>query len=155
MARPIALLRVAALLLAALAVVALGSCDSDPSIAALDASRRVERRPIGPLPGSPEPPARRNPYRDDATAIADGRRFFVAFNCYGCHGGRAGGGMGPSLRDRDWLYGASDEDIFDSIADGRAHGMPAFGSMLPEETIWKLTSYVTSLRTAREPERPQ
>ena len=27
-----------------------------------------------------------------------GRALFIAHNCYGCHGGRAGGGMGPDLR---------------------------------------------------------
>jgi cytochrome c oxidase cbb3-type subunit 3 len=150
-----ALVRVLTLLIAPLVVLALAGCDSDRSIAAVDAARPAVHKPVGPLPGVPEPPGQPNPFRDDATAITDGRRFFVAFNCYGCHGGRAGGGMGPSLRDVDWLYGSTDEDIFDSIADGRAHGMPAYGRMLPADTIWKLTAYVTSLRTAREAEPPQ
>ena len=62
--------------------------------------------------------------------------------------------MGPSLRDERWLYGSSEAQIFDSIASGRAHGMPAWGTMLPESEIWKLTAYIRSLRTDDEPDRP-
>ena len=62
--------------------------------------------------------------------------------------------MGPSLRDVDWLYGSSDEAIFSSIAEGRGKGMPAWGSRIPDEQIWKLVSYIRSLRTASEPDPP-
>lgn len=95
-----------------------------------------------------------NPYAGDREAITEGRRLFVWFNCYGCHGGRAGGGMGPSLRDVEWLYGNKPADIFDSIAAGRPHGMPAWGLMLPDEQIWKLTAYITALGTELEPDPP-
>ena len=84
-----------------------------------------------------------------------GRRLFVTMNCSGCHGGRAGGGMGPSLRDTDWIYGNSDADIFSSIAQGRAHGMPAWGTRLPLDSIWMLVAYVVSLRTPGEPDAPR
>ena len=58
-----------------------------------------------------------NPYSPtDPIAVVDGRKWFKLYNCSGCHGGRAGGGMGPSLRDVDWLYGDTDAQIFDSIA---------------------------------------
>jgi cytochrome c oxidase cbb3-type subunit 3 len=63
--------------------------------------------------------------------------------------------MGPSLRDRTWLYGNSDAHIFDSIAEGRARGMPAWGTKLPEDQIWKLVAYIQSLHTSREPQPPQ
>lgn len=126
-----------------------------------DAQRGVEGvpgrdDPVGPLPGPSQPrPAMKNPYADDDAAVQAGRKLFVAFNCSGCHGGHAGGGMGPSLRDEDWLYGNDPADIFDSIAEGRAHGMPAWGSLLPPQYIWQLVSYVGSLRTAREADPPQ
>jgi cytochrome c oxidase cbb3-type subunit 3 len=113
--------------------------------------------PVGPVPG----PARalqreaKNPYADDPQARAEGRRMFVAFNCSGCHGGRAGGGMGPSLRDETSIYGSRPADIFDSIAAGRGHGMPAWGTMLPPAQIWQLVSYIQSLRTPQEPDAPQ
>lgn len=62
--------------------------------------------------------------------------------------------MGPSLRDRSWLYGQSAASVFDSIAEGRAHGMPAWGVKVPEEQIWKLVAYIHSMRTEREPAAP-
>jgi len=76
-------------------------------------------------------------------------------NCSGCHGGHAGGGMGPSLRDVDWIYGSGDADIFNSIAQGRANGMPAWATRIPEQSIWMLVAYVKSLRTPREPDPPR
>ena len=97
----------------------------------------------------------RNPYADNAVALREGRKLFVQYNCAGCHGDHGGGGMGPSLRDRSWIYGNSDAHIFDSIAAGRAHGMPAWGTVLPEDLIWKLVAYIQSLRTPLEPEPPQ
>jgi Cytochrome C oxidase, cbb3-type, subunit III len=56
-------------------------------------------------------------------------------NCSGCHGEHAGGGMGPSLRDVDWLYGGADAQVFDSIAHGRANGMPSWGTKLDQDQI--------------------
>ena len=110
---------------------------------------------VGPVPGVGNATREvRNPYGEDVSAVQDGRRIFVAFNCSGCHGGRGGGGMAPSLRDEQWLYGQTDAQIFDSIAAGRANGMPAWGMSLPEPEIWKLVSYIQSLRTEREPDAP-
>lgn len=86
--------------------------------------------------------------------MADGRALFVRMNCSGCHGGRAGGGMGPSLRDEDWLFGNTDAQIFSTIAEGRAHGMPSWSTKLTTEQVWKLVTYIKSLRTANEPQRP-
>jgi len=63
--------------------------------------------------------------------------------------------MGPSLRDESWIYGNSDSSTFGSIAEGRAHGMPAWGVKLPEEQIWKLVVYIHSFRTPDEPEPPE
>jgi cytochrome c oxidase cbb3-type subunit 3 len=115
--------------------------------------------PVGPIPGpaiTGENAAVtvQNPYAGDPSALEQGRQLFVQMNCYGCHGGRAGGGMGPSLRDRKWLYGDTPADIFDSISEGRGKGMPAWGTKLPPDVIWKLVSYIQSLRTANEPDAP-
>lgn len=112
--------------------------------------------PIGPLPGpAREPDGPSNPYADDKAALQEGRQLFKAFNCAGCHGAHAGGGMGPSLRDELWLYGSAQHNIYSSIAQGRANGMPAWGALLPEPEIWKLAAYIGSLRTDREPEPPR
>ena len=62
--------------------------------------------------------------------------------------------MGPSLRDEDWIYGGSAPDVFSSVAEGRAHGMPAWGTKLNQQQIWELVAYIKTMRTPREPEPP-
>jgi cytochrome c oxidase cbb3-type subunit 3 len=110
---------------------------------------------VGPIPGPDVAHEEHgNPYAENMTAMAEGRQLFVRFNCSGCHGGRAGGGMGPSLRDVDWLYGNRDTQIFSSIVEGRAHGMPSWQSRLTADQTWKLVTYIKSLRTRNEPQAP-
>jgi cytochrome c oxidase cbb3-type subunit 3 len=116
----------------------------------------VRAQQLGPTPGPsrdslPEP---KNPFGTNPAAIRVGRRLFGWYNCSGCHGEHAGGGMGPSLRDSTWIYGGTDAHIFASIADGRTKGMPAWGHTLPADQIWKLVAYIKSLRTPREPDKP-
>jgi cytochrome c oxidase cbb3-type subunit III len=117
---------------------------------------------VGPVPGpsgdaagtATDMTSETNPYRQNRTAAAEGRQLFIRFNCSGCHGGRAGGGMGPSLRDVDWLYGDHDAQLFSSIAEGRAHGMPSWQPRMTADQIWKLVTYIKSLRTRNEPNPP-
>jgi cytochrome c oxidase cbb3-type subunit 3 len=112
--------------------------------------------PVGPVPGMATPligPT--DPYIGNATATMEGRKLFVWYNCYGCHGGHGGGGMAPSLRDRTWIYGSTDSDIYNSIAEGRGKGMPAWGLKIPEQQIWELVAYIKSLRTPQEPDPPK
>lgn len=114
------------------------------------------RTPIGPIPGPGNKdinlPA--NPYEGDQVAMVEGRRLFIWFNCYGCHGGHGGGGMGPSLRDPVWIYGSAPAQIFSSIAEGRGKGMPAWGTKLPQDQIWKLVTYIQTLNTSQEVDPP-
>ena len=116
---------------------------------------------IGPIPGPPlgttastARPGPGNPYAGDRAATAEGRQLFIRFNCSGCHGGRAGGGMGPSLRDVDWIYGNTDAQLYGSIAEGRAHGMPSWEPRMTADQIWKLVTYIKALRTSNEPQAP-
>lgn len=95
-----------------------------------------------------------NPYTGDKAAIMAGRQLFTGMNCAGCHSGYAGGGMGPSLRDSLWIYGNSDVQIFSSIAEGRAYGMPAWGGRLQDDQIWRLVAYIRTLGTGNEPVKP-
>ena len=137
-----------------LAASLVAGCNQPIETAAAGSAPAIDT-PVGPIPGPGidlKLPA--NPYASDPVALMEGRKLFVWYNCAGCHGGYAGGGMGPSLRDVQWIYGSSDAHVFDSIAHGRAHGMPAWGTKLPEEQIWKLAAYVKSLRTEREPMPP-
>jgi cytochrome c oxidase cbb3-type subunit 3 len=95
----------------------------------------------------------KNPYAGDAAAAAAGRRLFLAYNCYGCHGGRAGGGMGPSLRDSTKQYGSSDTQLFATIVEGRPAGMPAWGGRIPDAQIWQIITYIRTLGTPEEPDK--
>jgi cytochrome c oxidase cbb3-type subunit III len=98
---------------------------------------------------------RTNPLGRDPVSLEDGRRLFLWYNCYACHGPHGGGAIGPSLRDRVWRYGGSDAQIFASIAEGRPKGMPTWGRRIPEVQIWELVSYIRSLNTPNEPDPPQ
>lgn len=131
------------------------SCETGPNNTAATGSSPAVTMPVGPIPGVLEQPSKQlNPYANQRISIAQGRRLFVEMNCYGCHGGHGGGGMGPSLRDKTWIYGGSDEEVFASIAQGRAHGMPAWGTRLTDDQIWKLVAYIKSLRTPLEADPP-
>lgn len=137
-----------------LIVVACG-CNQGPVEAAASGAPPGLHIPVGPIPGpggTENLPL--NPYTGNSVALHEGRRLFVWYNCAGCHGGHGGGGMGPTLRDPVWKYGSSDAQIFASIAEGRAQGMPAWGTRIPEDQIWKLVAYIKTLRTPQEVDPP-
>jgi len=90
-------------------------------------------------------PDMKNPLANDPDAVARGAKDFDAFNCSGCHMAHGGGGMGPALSDAKWLYRSSDANIYLDIVQGRSAGMPAFGAMLPDRTVWELVAYVRSI----------
>jgi cytochrome c oxidase cbb3-type subunit 3 len=147
-------------LILAVAAAAIGAaataCSGDNTSVASAATPPPNAYFIGPQPGPDRTFTQvQNPYDGDKTVLADGRRLFVWYNCAGCHGDHAGGGMGPSLRDSLWYYGGDEASIFASITEGRQHGMPAWGSKLPESDIWKIVTYIKSLRTPDEPDPPR
>jgi len=86
----------------------------------------------------------RNPYEHNGWAMAEGKTLYEQMNCVGCHF-HGGGGIGPPLMDAEWIYGSEPENIFETIQEGRPNGMPAFGSRLSADQIWKITAYVRSL----------
>lgn len=140
-------------LILCLAVVA---CESKSSELASAGSQPFNTFSIGPQPGPDRNLARAvNPYAGDRSVLADGRRLFNWYNCSGCHGDHAGGGMGPSLRDSSWRYGGDAASIFASIDEGRQFGMPAWGTKVPRDQIWKIVTYIQSLGTPDEPDPPR
>ena len=147
------------LALAALVAIVSAACSPAPPSGGQSAPAPAPPA-VGPVPGPSSPGVSgaavttANPYAQNRAATGEGRQLFVRFNCSGCHGGRAGGGMGPSLRDVDWIYGNDDARIYSSIAQGRAHGMPAWESRMTADQIWKLVTYIKSLRTTNEPNPP-
>ena len=84
------------------------------------------------------------PFDDNAYGTSEGERLFNQMNCSGCHA-HGGGSMGPALMDDQWIYGSDPSQIFASIAEGRANGMPAWKYRLTNEQIWQIVSYVRSL----------
>lgn len=90
-------------------------------------------------------PEIKNPLQNDPDAVERGMRDFDRFNCSGCHAANGGGGMGPSLSNDRWIYGQSPANIYLTILQGRPNGMPAWGTMLPDRTIWELVSYIKSI----------
>jgi len=140
---------------AILLTLVLAGCGDTPPHGASRIQPRLPSTSVGPIPGPGDDTIGTvNPYSDNRTALGEGRQLFVRFNCSGCHGGRGGGGMAPSLRDIDWLYGSHDDQVFSSIAEGRAHGMPTWQPQLTPDQIWKLVTYIKSLRTRNEPNPP-
>jgi cytochrome c oxidase cbb3-type subunit III len=83
-----------------------------------------------------------SPVRADSAAARQGAVLFGTMNCDGCHGPGATGFVGPSLVDGRWRYGGSDGALFQSIFYGRPRGMPAYGGLLSDATIWQLVTYL-------------
>jgi cytochrome c oxidase cbb3-type subunit 3 len=92
------------------------------------------------------------PALSDPAAPQRGMTAFAAFNCIGCHMGNGGGGMGPSLSDGNFIYGGDPENLYLTIVQGRPNGMPAWGSVLPSDTIWDLVAYIRNLGRAPHPQ---
>ena len=118
----------------------------DPSVPPAAAAPRGVRYPEYGAAGGIAPPADSlvNPIAGDTAAARQGQRLFSSMNCDGCHGEGAAGFVGPSLIDGRWRYGPEDGAIYQSIFYGRPRGMPAYGGLLGEATIWQLVSYLTS-----------
>ena len=83
-------------------------------------------------------------YERNAWHIAQGQRTYVWMNCAGCHA-HGGGGMGPPLRDDEWRYGGSMEEIVTTILGGRPNGMPAFQGRITEQQAWQLAAFVRAM----------
>jgi cytochrome c oxidase cbb3-type subunit III len=108
-------------------------------------------------PGQPAPtPNPKNPYEENAYAVSQGKKWFRAYNCNGCHA-QGGGDSGPPLTDDKWIYGHEPASIFATIMQGRPNGMPSFGGHIPEDQVWQLVAYIRSmsgqLRTDVAPSR--
>lgn len=87
-----------------------------------------------------------SPQGAPAGDVAAGKALFTGkLGCYGCHGQAGGGGMGPSLADKTWIYGGDAAAISETIHNGRPGGMPAFGSNASEQEIADVVAYVMSL----------
>jgi cytochrome c oxidase cbb3-type subunit 3 len=64
-------------------------------------------------------------------------------NCVACHGATLEGGIGPNLKDHDWIHGSEPTESLATIADGvAAKGMPAWGPILGPERVKQVAAYI-------------
>ncbi|HUQ12624.1 MAG TPA: c-type cytochrome [Steroidobacteraceae bacterium] len=88
-------------------------------------------------------------FGENAYQISQGLTLYGAFNCYGCHAW-GGGDIGPPLMDEQWIYGGEIDQIYQSIAQGRANGMPAFAGKISPDQIWQISAFVRSMQGAAD-----
>jgi cbb3-type cytochrome c oxidase subunit III len=92
----------------------------------------------------------RNRFAGNADAIATGARLYVSYNCIDCHGADGSGAMAPAFSDGRWHFGGSDAEVYESIFQGRPDGMPAWGGLIDDASIWRLVAYVRSLQEGKD-----
>jgi len=82
----------------------------------------------------------------DEAAMKAGERLYVTY-CAVCHGSDARGASGfPNLRDNEWLYGGSPEQIEATVLNGRSGVMPSWEASLGgSEGVDQVADYVMSL----------
>jgi mono/diheme cytochrome c family protein len=126
-----------------------GGSSTGPPAAGLPSAGEISALPMGHIAGVTDSAALArsmpNPYEGNPQAVALGKALYIKMNCAGCHAYNAKGNMGPDLTDTYWRYGGLPAQIYSSIHDGRAEGMPAWGSQLPPQEIWKVVAYIQSL----------
>jgi mono/diheme cytochrome c family protein len=82
----------------------------------------------------------------DLGPAGNGRRRFVEFGCYLCHGNNGAGQIGPNIQH------AEAGDISEAVKLGVPEwGMPAYGKYATNADIKNLTAYLNSVGTANEP----
>ena len=118
--------------------------DIVPTAPAASRSFPVRVSDLQPGPKQLGAAAMNNPYENNAYAITEGQRLFEQYNCSGCHF-HGGGGIGPPLMDKEWIYGSSPAQIYETICQGRPNGMPSWCGHIPDYQIWELVTYVRSL----------
>jgi cytochrome c oxidase cbb3-type subunit 3 len=126
-----------ALMIVVLALSTISACERE--------SRDFPRPAPGAEVGDPETATAMIAHDErNAYALATGKKLWGWYNCSGCHA-NGGGGSGPALMDDVWIYGGDAASIFQTIAQGRPNGMPAFGNRIPKDQIWALAAYVRSM----------
>lgn len=98
---------------------------------------------------------RANPLGDSEQVRMAGKALYLQMNCAGCHGYHGEGNMGPALADPYWIYGGTPAAIYHTLDEGRPKGMPAWGRLLPPQSLWQLTAYVGSLGGGVPPDKLQ
>lgn len=94
-------MRIRTTLLIVSALLVVGGCPRAETPVAAGGTSSADT-PVGPVPGGVQlAHYPTNPLANDPVALQDGRRLFNWYNCSGCHGGHAGGGMVGSSNVQD------------------------------------------------------
>lgn len=144
--------------------------ESASGAAAAAAAPGETRTPLE-LVNSVEKGKLKNPFTDNAEAIAEGKKLYLGNSCNGCHGGGGGGGMCPSLTNETWVYGSDDDTLFRLITLGSVNlkgqqgykaiaketvtgPMPPYQDIIKDtDKLWKIIAYVRSVYGGRAEKR--
>jgi len=88
----------------------------------------------------------------DTISMEKGQSIFTT-NCVACHAANGRGNKlfgAPNLTDNIWLYGGSEQQIKQTLRNGRAGKMPAFKDILGENKVHIVSAYVYSLSNQQE-----
>jgi cytochrome c oxidase cbb3-type subunit III len=85
--------------------------------------------------------------------LATGKTLYDA-NCVICHNPKGEGNIGPNLTDNTWIYGYDVKEVFATVKNGTANGMPEHASKLNPVQLQQVASYVISMPEAegKQPE---
>lgn len=77
-------------------------------------------------------------------------------HCSACHGAEATGqaNLFPNLKDNDWQWGATPEQIEQTIRNGRMAVMVSWLALLNEEGVANVADYVASMSNGLNPDHP-
>ena len=146
---------------AAAPVVTVGGVKPEPPTAAELEELKKPMKPLERVAAAPKGTLK-NPYTDNAEAIAQGKKLYFGKSCNGCHGGGGGGGMCPPLTNTVWVYGDTDDTLFRLIAlgsqdlqkqgyvrkgsEGVVGPMPPFGELIDnDQEIWKMIAWIRTV----------
>lgn len=91
-------------------------------------------------------PPMENPMKSIGGSVERGMKYYIGFNCAGCHGPNGGGAMGPSLSNKNlFRFGRQAAQHYLVISHGGPTGMPAWGDVLPHDAIWDIVAYIHSI----------
>jgi cytochrome c oxidase cbb3-type subunit III len=81
---------------------------------------------------------------EDEANLNQGKSIYDA-NCVACHNPNGEGNIGPNLTDKTWIIGYDIKDVFGTIKNGTANGMPEHNSKLNPVQIQQVASFILSL----------
>jgi cytochrome c oxidase cbb3-type subunit 3 len=85
------------------------------------------------------------------TVVSSGATTFST-TCASCHMPDLKGGIGPNLKDTEWIHGGKPLEIVNTISSGVLEkGMPTWAPILGKQKIIEVTAYILSFHKQGEP----